>query len=301
MESWPHGSYDAAALLTAVLSRLRISPAAATAAASSPSARALLQATATLHSQLGEHGAALQTYLDLRLPLAFDYLQKYALLVLAGPHAAALMEVDEVRATKLLVENWEETAPAQVVASLQAAAAEEEKQQAKQAAAVLRQEAPSPAREEEGPATAAAPATDAAAASPVEAERWRCRLHHYLDWLFRRDSAAAAPFAALQVELFASCDPPRLLHFLTVCPSYPLDRALEVCEAAGLVREAVYVLGRMGAADRALRLIVGQLRDVEGAVAFVKEQRDAELWELLISLALGDASLAGALLDHAGG
>lgn len=37
----------------------------------------------------------------------------------------------------------------------------------------------------------------------------------------------------------------------------------QVCEAHGLVRERVYVLGRMGSADRALRLIMEGLRDVE--------------------------------------
>lgn len=36
----------------------------------------------------------------------------------------------------------------------------------------------------------------------------------------------------------------------------------QVCEARGLTREMVFVLGRMGSADRALRLIVEGLRDV---------------------------------------
>jgi hypothetical protein len=57
----------------------------------------------------------------------------------------------------------------------------------------------------------------------------------------------------------------------------------------------------MGSSDAALRLIITKLRDVEGAVTFVKDSRDDELWDLLISLTLGDAALTGALLDHAGG
>ena len=34
----------------------------------------------------------------------------------------------------------------------------------------------------------------------AEARQWRKRLHHYLDWLFRADQAAAADFAELQVS-----------------------------------------------------------------------------------------------------
>jgi hypothetical protein len=55
----------------------------------------------------------------------------------------------------------------------------------------------------------------------------------------------------------------------------------------------VYVLGRMGSADKALRLIVEGLRDVAQAVEFVQLQRDDDLWEPLIALTLGDARLTG--------
>lgn len=77
------------------------------------------------------------------------------------------------------------------------------------------------------------------------------------------------------------------------------------------------MLGRMGATDKALRLMVEQLRDVRGAVDFAASQQqeqqqhntttdnnnddDDDLWELLITLALSDAELAGSLMDHSGG
>jgi hypothetical protein len=44
-------------------------------------------------------------------------------------------------------------------------------------------------------------AAAAAGGKPEEAERWRKRLHHYLDWLFRKDSTAAPEFHMLQVTL----------------------------------------------------------------------------------------------------
>lgn len=261
VKNWPPSVYDAAALLRAIGPR-----------AGPTSSFALRRSAAALHSNLGEHEAALRLLLDLKLPEAFEYIRANAVAPAAAPLAPQLIALDEVRGTSLLVDCWEEAPPAQVVAALQRAAEQE-------AAA----------------AVAAAPAPGGREAV------WPLRLYHYLDWLWQREPAAAAPFAATHVELCALYDPARLLHLLTSSSTYPLDAALEVCERQGLVRESVYVLGRMGSSDAALRLIVGRLRDVAGAVAFVQEQHDDELWELLISLTLGDAALAGELLDHAGG
>lgn len=55
----------------------------------------------------------------------------------------------------------------------------------------------------------------------------------------------------------------------------------------------MYVLGRMGNATQALRLIVEQLGDIPQAIAFVQAQQDEELWQHLISLAFGSAATAG--------
>jgi vacuolar protein sorting-associated protein 41 len=55
------------------------------------------------------------------------------------------------------------------------------------------------------------------------------------------------------------------------------------------------VLGRMGAAGRALQLIIGRLADVPAAIAFVQSQADdEELWQHLIQLALQDPESTGA-------
>jgi hypothetical protein len=55
----------------------------------------------------------------------------------------------------------------------------------------------------------------------------------------------------------------------------------------------VHVLGRMGAAGRALQLIIGRLADVPAAIAFVQSQADEELWQHLIQLALQDPESTG--------
>ncbi len=38
-----------------------------------------------------------------------------------------------------------------------------------------------------------------------EQERWRKRIFHYLDWLFRKDANAGADFAGLQVHTPSMC------------------------------------------------------------------------------------------------
>ncbi|KAI3429426.1 hypothetical protein D9Q98_005520 [Chlorella vulgaris] len=223
----------------------------------------LQQAAAHLYTQQGRYEEALRIMLQLRSKAVFEYISHHALVDRVSAFAAELVDLDEVRGTSLLVEHCEEVAPSEVVAALQ-------------------------------DAVAAAPGAEGR-------QRWRRRLHHYLDWLFQRDSQLGAAFSELQVELYAEFEPGRLLHFLMVSPSYPLERAYQVCEQRGLMREMVFVLGRMGSSEKALRLIVEGLRDVVQAVEFVQLQRDDELWEQLIALTLGDAQLTGALLDHAGG
>ena len=59
----------------------------------------------------------------------------------------------------------------------------------------------------------------------------------------------------------------------------------------------VHILGRMGNAAQALRLIVERLADIPQAIAFVQGQDDEDLWQLLISLALGSAATAGVRFD----
>lgn len=68
-----------------------------------------------------------------------------------------------------------------------------------------------------------------------------------------------------QVELYADHEPARLMAFLVASQAYPLEAAAQLCEARGLVREQVFVLGRMGASHRALELIIRRLADVPQA------------------------------------
>lgn len=66
----------------------------------------------------------------------------------------------------------------------------------------------------------------------------------------------------MQVELYADYAPGQLMGFLVSSQWYPLEAALGVCEQRGLVREQVFILGRMGSASQALHLIIQRLADI---------------------------------------
>ena len=140
-------------------------------------------------------------------------------------------------------------------------------------------------------------------------------LHLYLRALFAADPFAGEAWHGAQTRLYAEFHPEELLDFLRRATGYDLNDALEACQGEGRERERVYLLGRVGAARTALRVLVEDLRDVPGAVAFAQEHAagdpddpddpgDDELWDELIALVttrrhLGDRAV-GELLDAAG-
>lgn len=62
----------------------------------------------------------------------------------------------------------------------------------------------------------------------------------------------------------------------------------------------VFILGRMGNAKQALKLIIKKLQKVGLAVEFVEQQKDEELWEFLITECLGQPMFVSELLEHIG-
>ncbi len=86
------------------------------------------------------------------------------------------------------------------------------------------------------------------------------------------------------------------MGFLVASQWYELEEAFKLCQERGLIREQVFILGRMGNARQALGLIIGSLGNVPQAIDFVQMQRDPDLWELLISLTLPRPELVGGSL-----
>jgi vacuolar protein sorting-associated protein 41 len=100
----------------------------------------------------------------------------------------------------------------------------------------------------------------------------------------------------LQVEVYAEYAPDQLLPFLQSSKQFNKEAALQVCKDRGLVREQVFILGRLSRARDALQLMIVELRDLPQAIAFV--QNHAELWDELIALVMKDPELIGELLDR---
>lgn len=88
-------------------------------------------------------------------------------------------------------------------------------------------------------------------------------LCRYLDGLFRRDPTLTVAYHHLQPQLYAVHQPAKLLDFLKISTGYGLEGALRVCEECGLLREQVYLLGRMGNSRKALGLIINKLENVD--------------------------------------
>eukprot|EP00252_Welwitschia_mirabilis_P005003 TRINITY_DN1539_c0_g1_i1.p1 TRINITY_DN1539_c0_g1~~TRINITY_DN1539_c0_g1_i1.p1 ORF type:complete len:997 (-),score=210.12 TRINITY_DN1539_c0_g1_i1:238-3228(-) len=126
----------------------------------------------------------------------------------------------------------------------------------------------------------------------------RYALHTYLHELFEADPHAGRDFHGLQVELYAHYEPRLLLPFLRSSQHYSLDKAYEICTRKGLVKEQVYILGRMGNSKEALALIINKLEDMEQAIEFVTMQHDDDLWEELIKQSLNNPEMVGMLLEH---
>ncbi|XP_072072160.1 vacuolar protein sorting-associated protein 41 homolog isoform X5 [Arachis hypogaea] len=101
-----------------------------------------------------------------------------------------------------------------------------------------------------------------------------------------------------KVELYADYDPKMLLPFLHSSQHYTLEKAYEICTKKELLKEQVFILGRMRNSKQALAVIINKLGDIKEAVEFVTMQNDYELWEELIKQCIDKPEMVGMLLEH---
>ncbi|XP_055830070.1 vacuolar protein sorting-associated protein 41 homolog [Solanum dulcamara] len=127
---------------------------------------------------------------------------------------------------------------------------------------------------------------------------YRYFLHLYLHSLFEVNPHAGKDCHDMQVELYADYDPKMLPTFLRSSQHYTLEKAYEVCVKKDLLKEQVFILGRMGNAKQALAVIINRLGDIEEAIEFVSMQQDDELWEELIKQSFHKPEMVGVLLEH---
>ena len=107
-------------------------------------------------------------------------------------------------------------------------------------------------------------------------------------------------FGDLVVDLFAEYDRPLLMEFFKSSQSYNLEKATAICDARDYIPEQVYLLSKTGQTKRALFLIIDQLHDVSGAIAFAKEQDDPALWDDLLEYSMDKPRFIRGLLEEVG-
>lgn len=108
-------------------------------------------------------------------------------------------------------------------------------------------------------------------------------LHKYLDALDKqdKDGEISRKYHGQLIELHADFAREKLLPFLKRSDHYPIQEALNICQERKLFPEMVHLLARMGNSKEALVLMTNELKDIQQATDFCKEQDDPELWEVV--------------------
>lgn len=107
-----------------------------------------------------------------------------------------------------------------------------------------------------------------------------------------------APYEDNMVELYSEYKPDELLRFLKSKSNYNVEKAIEICSAnEGLYNELIYLWGKIGEAKKALSLIIDKLDNPQLAIQFVKDSKDTDLWEFLVSYSMDKSKFIKALLE----
>lgn len=121
----------------------------------------------------------------------------------------------------------------------------------------------------------------------------------YLHRLIQRDPDSCIEYHDLMVRLYAQYQPNSLLNFLKTSTNYSLEEALTICKEANMIKEVVYLLGRMGDLRIALRYIV-ESQGIHEAIEFCKEHQDSDMWQDLIIYSMDKPAFVSALLKNIG-
>ncbi|XP_022703759.1 vacuolar protein sorting-associated protein 41 homolog isoform X2 [Varroa jacobsoni] len=126
-------------------------------------------------------------------------------------------------------------------------------------------------------------------------------LLEYLLCKFTKDPQALDEgFHDLLMEHFATDGEFALLQFFRKSNKFSLEKALEICEKNGHLRATAYLYERMGSLKKALAIITEELRDVEQAIEFCKDQDREDLWTVLTSFCVKQPDLLTVLLSRIG-
>lgn len=122
----------------------------------------------------------------------------------------------------------------------------------------------------------------------------------YLHRLVLKDPDSCIEYHDMMVKLYAIHQRESLLNFLKLSTHYRLEEALEICKEANLIKEVVFLHGRMGDLRVALKYITESQDSITEAIEFCKEHQDPELWQDLIMYSMDKPEFIGALLKNIG-
>lgn len=257
VQTWPIDLYDAGSILAMANERLD---------SEGETSKNLYNTVIDIYSKLGMHRHAIELFISKSDPRVFDYIQNHKQFVgfkLANL-VADLMEIDSLKATRVLVDNYDVATPPEVVSAIFVADGQHKR-------------------------TTITEMTDI----------WAVRLYDYLRLLHKEDPSFS-DFDTLLVELCPKLDPENMMSLLQSSNSYNLERALKSCVQHDLLQGQVFILGRMGLIVDALDIILNKMHNVSAAVEFARDRMDSALWDELSRLASLNKDLASELLGSSG-
>lgn len=123
--------------------------------------------------------------------------------------------------------------------------------------------------------------------------------YFYLENLLSVEHSMVSNFSNDMIELYVKFDRSKLLSYLIKSDSYDIDHAISLCEKNEYTEELIYLLGKIGQLEQALKLIINDLNDPELAIDFAKQQNDKKLWKTLLDYSMTKPLFIKALIECA--
>ncbi len=262
VETWPVTLYSAHSVLAMVQERLE---------SETESSGILSDLAMDIYTNLGKYQEAIELMVMHSDPRIFEYIQEHKHYV--GFHlpnlVTSLMEIDEQKSIRILVDNCDVAPASEVVSAVFRAAGLEEQ----------------------------------TIVSEMNVhgmtDSWANRLYGYLRSLHQKDPSIST-FDTILVDMCAKYDPENIMILLQSSNAYSLESALNSCVEHDLLHAQVFVLGKMGLVVDALNIIIYKMHDISAAVSFARDNMDPTVWEELSRLAVIHEDLVSELLEFSG-
>jgi hypothetical protein len=125
--------------------------------------------------------------------------------------------------------------------------------------------------------------------------------HTYLSALFDDDPSGFDEYHDMLFDLHLEFSPSSLMVFLKKSLSYDVSRcAGALAGVESLVFERVFLLCKLGSYEEAVRVLLVNARDLEGAIKLASElENPRELWDVIIKVSTDSPEFMSTLLAHA--